>query len=104
MDFMLPFELLYIDVDSLEVSNLDKEFIKSRLRDSAFSSYKDTGKSLERNLPKEEFDALKIFLKNKDIIVQKAEKANTVAILNKKDYVCKMKNILNDKSKFQKFI
>ena len=30
---MLPFELLYRDVDSLEVSNLDKEFIKSRLRE-----------------------------------------------------------------------
>ena len=33
VDFMLPFEMLYRDVDSLEVSNLDKEFIKSRLRD-----------------------------------------------------------------------
>ena len=39
-DFMLPFKLLYRGVDSLEVSNLDKEFIKNRLRDSAFSSYK----------------------------------------------------------------
>ena len=101
-DFMLPFELLYRDVNSIEVSNLDKEFIKTRLRDSAFSSYKDTGKTLEKNLPKEEFDALKILLKNKDIIVQKADKGNTVVILNRKDYVCKMKNILNDKSKFQK--
>ena len=96
-DFMLPFELLYRDVDSLEVSNLDKEFIKSRLRDSAFASYKDTGKTLEKNLPKEEFDALKILLKNKGIIVQKADKGNTVVTLNRKDYVCKMKNILNDK-------
>ena len=100
-DFMLPFELLYRDVNSLEVSNLDKEFIKTRLRDSSFSSYKDTGKTLEKNLPKEEFDALKILLKNKDIIVQKADKGNTVVILNRKDYVCKMKNILNDMSKFQ---
>ena len=72
-DFMLPFKLLYRDVDSLEVSNLDKEFIKSRLRDSAFSSYKDTGKILENNLAKEEFDALKILHKNKDIIVEKAD-------------------------------
>ena len=55
--FMLPFELLYRDVDSLEVSKLDKEFIKSRLRDSAFSLYKDTGKTLEKRLPKKEFDA-----------------------------------------------
>ena len=81
-DYMIPFELLYRDVDSLEVSNLDKEFIKSRLRDSAFSSYKDTSKTFE-NLPKTEFDALKILLKNKDII-QKADKGNTVVILNRK--------------------
>ena len=54
-DYMIPFELLYRDVDSLKVSNLDKEFIKSRLRDSAFSSYKDTSKTFEKNLPKAEF-------------------------------------------------
>ena len=36
-DYMLPFELLYRDVDSLQVSNFDKGFIKRRLRDSAFS-------------------------------------------------------------------
>ena len=64
---MIPFKLLYSDVDSLEVSNLDKDFIKSRLRDT-FSSYKDTGKIIEKNLTKEEFDALKILLKNKDIM------------------------------------
>ena len=93
------FELRCREVDSSEVSNLDKEFIKSRLRDSAFSSYKDTSKTFEKNLPKAEFDALKI-LKNKDIIEQKAYKCNTVVILNRKDYVCKTKNILNDSSKF----
>ena len=49
-------------------SNLDKEFIKSRLRDSAFSSYKVTDNTLERNLAKVESDALKILLKNKDIL------------------------------------
>ena len=99
---MLPFELLYRDVHSLEVSNLDKEFIKSRLRDSAFPSYKGTGKTFEKNLPKAEFDTLKILLKNKDNIVQKADKGNTVVILNRKGYVCKMKNILNDGAKFHK--
>ena len=46
-DYTLPFELLHKDIDSLEVSNSDKEFIKSRLRNSAFSSYKDTGKTFE---------------------------------------------------------
>ena len=83
-DFMLPLELLNRNVDSLEVSNLDKEFTKSMLRDSAFSSCKDTGKTLEKNLLKEEYDALKILFKNKDIIVQKADKGNTVVTLKKK--------------------
>ena len=99
-DFTLSFEMLYRDVDSLEVSNLDKAFIKSILRDSAFSSYKDTAKTLE-NLPNEEFDALKALLKNMDIIVQRAHKGNTVVTLNRKDYFCKMKNIRNDGGKFQ---
>ena len=42
----------YRDVDSFEVSNLDKEFIKSSLRGSAFLSYKDTGKNFPKKLPK----------------------------------------------------
>ena len=92
--------MLYGDVDSLEISDLDKEFIKSRLRDSAFLLYKNTDKIFEKDLPKAAFDALKILLKNKDIIVQKAGKGNTVVILNR--FVCKMKNILNDSSKFRK--
>ena len=61
--FMLPFEPLCRDVDSLEVSNLDEEFIKSSLIGIAFLSYKDAGKNLEENFPKEDFDALKIPLK-----------------------------------------
>ena len=83
---------------------MDKEFIKSRLRDSGFSSYKVTGKTLEKNLSKVEFYALKSLPENKHVIIQKADKGNTVVILNRKDYVCKRKNILNDKSKCQKFI
>ena len=56
-DFMLPFELLYRNVDSLEVPSLNKECIKSRIIN------KGNSKTLEKNFPKEEFDALKIHLK-----------------------------------------
>ena len=97
---MLPFELLCREVDSLEVSNLDKEFIKSRPRDSTFSSYKDTSKTFQKNIPKVEFDALKIFLKNKYLTVREADKGNTVGNFNRKNYVCKIKIILNDSLKF----
>ena len=71
-DYILPFELLYRDVNSLEVSNLDKKFPKSRVRDPTFLSNKNTSKTLEKSLTNVEFDALKILLKNKDIIIQKA--------------------------------
>ena len=45
---------------------------------------------------------MKILLKSKDIIIKKLDEGNTVVILNRKDYVCKVKNILNDSSKFHK--
>ena len=103
-DYLVPFEVLYRDVDSLEVSNLDIEFIKSRLRYSAFSLDKDTSRTFEKNLPKVEFDVSKVLLKNKDIVIQKADKGNTVVILSRKDYVCKMKTFLMTVQIFIKFI
>ena len=55
-----------------------------------------------RTLSKEEHFALKNLVKNKDLIIQEADKGNTVVILNKNDYSLKMKKILSDTSKFQK--
>ena len=46
--------------------------------------------------------ALKNLIKNRDLIIQKADKGNTVVILNKNDYISKIKVILNDSSEFQK--
>ena len=55
-----------------------------------------------RNLSKEEHLALKDLIKNRDLVIQKADKGNIVVILNKNDYISRMKVILNDSSKFQK--
>ena len=46
--------------------------------------------------------ALKNLIKNRDLIIQKADKDSTVAILNKNDYISKIKVILSDSPKFQK--
>ena len=35
-DHMLPFELLFRDINKIEMANEDKEFRKYRLKDSAF--------------------------------------------------------------------
>ena len=66
------FELLYRDIDSLGISNSDLDCIEARLRDSSFSSYKESTKFMENNLPKVESDALKSLIRNKELLIQKA--------------------------------
>ena len=101
-DYLLPFELLFRDIDLLDIPRTDRDFIQGRLGDFAFTSYGDVGKNINRNLSKEEYFALKNLVKNKDLIIQEADKGNTVVILNKNDYNLKMKKIISDTSKFQK--
>ena len=67
-DYMLAFELWYIDINSLRISYFDLDFIKTRLWYSAFSSYKETSKFIENNLPKAEFDAPKFLIRNTELI------------------------------------
>ena len=93
---------MYRDINSLRISNFDLDCIRARLRDSAFLSYKETSKFMENNLSKAGFDALKSLIRNKELIIQKADKDNTVVLLNRKDYISKMKLILADTSKFKK--
>ena len=87
-----------------EIPSYDKEFICSRLRDCVITSFRDSGKINENNLSKKGHLALKIFIKNRDLIIQKADKGNTVFILNKNDYISKIKVILSDSPKFQETI
>ena len=47
-DYLLPFELLYRDINSLMISNFDLDCVKAQLRDSAFSSYKELGSLWKR--------------------------------------------------------
>ena len=36
-EFLVPFEVLFRDINSLDISNLNKECVKSRLRDSTYT-------------------------------------------------------------------
>ena len=58
-DYLLPFELLFRDIELCEVPNYDKEFIRSRLKDCVFTSFRDSHKINENNLSKEEHLTLK---------------------------------------------
>ena len=51
------------------------------------------------NLNKDEISALKILSKNKDLLIQKSDKGNSMVLIDKSDYLDKMCNILSDSKK-----
>ena len=57
---------------------------------------------VENNLRKAEFDTFKSLMRNKELTIQKADMGNTVVLLNRKDYISKMKLIFADTLKFKK--
>ena len=103
-EFLLPFELLFRDIKREDLCNEDMSVIKARLLDTALTSYQNFSRDREppENLTSSEFKALKHLSKNKDIIIQKADKGNTVVILDKCSDISVIEEILNDNSKFSK--
>ena len=73
-----------------------------RIRDSAYTSFKRFLRFLRKIFKKKEVKVLNNFVKNKDIIIQKAEKRNSVVILNRSDYVSKPIKILEEISKIKR--
>ena len=103
-EFLLPFELLFRDIKREDLCNKDMSLIKARLLDTALTSYQNfsSDKDPPENLTPSEFKALKRLSKNKNIVIQKANKGNTVVILDKCSYISSIEEILNDNSKFSK--
>ena len=98
---MLPFDLLFRDIKSNDLTTSRSNSIKSKLLDTAFISYN----ILERkrsvsNLSETELNVLENLTKNKNknLVIQKADKGNTVVIINKNVYKTKIK----DPTKFKK--
>ena len=74
-DFMLPSELLYRDINSEEVPGENLNILKNKLLDTSTSSYaKIKSCRIKSNLSIDEVKALKNVTKQKDIIIQKADK------------------------------
>ena len=45
---------------------------------------------------------LKNLIENKYLLIQKADKGNSIIILNKNDYISRLNRILDDTSKFER--
>ena len=103
-EFLLPFELLFRDIKREDLCNDDMSVIKAKLPDTALTSYQNFSSDREppENLTSSEFKAFKCLSKNKDIVIQKADKGNTVVILDKCSYISTIEEILNGNSKFSR--
>ena len=103
-DCVINFELLFSGIvrnGNLEPHNLD--IVKGKLKDIALSSFEEHNLKPDRfsNLNKEEWDCLRLLSDNKDIVVQKSDKGNAIVILNKTDYCNRVRELLDDTSKFK---
>ena len=94
------FELFYRNICNLGIlSNKDLDFVKTR-KEAALSSYQNYNNNVPQHLSKEEFLALQNQRKNKNIVIQKFDKGNSVVVVDEADYLDKMDNLLNDTRKF----
>ena len=98
---MVNFELFYRNIRNLGIlSNEDLDFVKKRTKEAAFSSHRNYNNHLRQHLFKEGFFALQNLCKNKNIVIQKSDKGNSVVIVDETDYLDKTENLLNDTHNF----
>ena len=84
------------------MSNEDLDFVKTKTKETALSSFRQYNKNPQQNLSKEELTALTNLSIKNDILIQKSDKGNSVVILDKDTYVTRMENLLKDERKFEK--
>ena len=101
-DYLAPYELLLRDVKNLPVEDNILATIKIDLKKICFSSLDRYKFEDKINLTKEEMQVLRDLLSCDDTVIQKADKGNSVVVLNKSDYLKRMKEILSDIDKFKK--
>ena len=87
-DYLTHFELFYRS--------------KTKIKDVPLSSFHFYNANVPQNLSDEVLVALHRLSKNKNAVVQKADKGNSVVLVDRDVYVKHMENILKDNTKFKK--
>ena len=80
--------------------NENLDFVKTKIKDAALTSFRTYSGNLPRNLSDEEFEALQVLSKNTNLVIQKSDKGNSEVILDKDVYIKHMESLLSDKAKF----
>ena len=98
--YFVNFELFYRNIrNSGTLSNEDLDFVKTRMEEADFFSFRNYNNNVLQHLSREEFLPLQNLVKNKSIVIQKSDKGSSVVIVDKTVYLDKMENLLNDTHK-----
>ena len=101
--FLISFELLHrkiLEDPIAPASGIDKDFVKTRLKNIALSGYRNYTAS-PFVFSSDHFKVLKNLKNDNSIFIIKPGKGNGVVIINRDDYWSKMESILCDTNKFK---
>ena len=104
--FLLLLEFLFHDIKSNSEPSVDLASIKVCLQDTAFTSYSAFNKDnlLPFNLSKDEFESLCKLKDENNLVIQKADKDNTIVILDKDSNLKSFETLLKDSSNSRAFL
>ena len=99
---MTEFDLLYRRTLDFSVISEERHRFEIKLKDIALLSFKifKENYKIEINISAEEINLLKALMGNKNIIIKKANKSNTVEITDKEKSIEGVKNAISDAKKF----
>ena len=102
-NYLLSFEIVYIDLKIMEVLSNDLQIIKVAFKEYAYNSFKKHNFLKEFNLSGDEYNALKNLSSLKNIIIQKSDEEKSAVLMNRDDYMInRMETSISDLVKFQK--
>ena len=66
---------------------------KKKTKETALSSFKQYNENSQQSLSKEELIVLTNLSRNKDIVIQRSDKGNSVVTVDKDTYIKRMENL-----------
>ena len=101
-EYLVNFELFYRSIDNLNILSGDNlDYVKTKIKELALTCFRNYNANIP-HLSNEEFEALKNLSANCNLIIQKADKGNSVVLVEKDVYIRHIEKILDDVTKFEK--
>ena len=83
-EYLINFELFCRSTDQLKILSGDNlDFMKTRIKDTALTYFRNYNADVPQHLSSERFEALKTLSTNCNLVIQKADKSNSAFIVEK---------------------